>query len=50
MKELSKVEKTLINDEMNKPLRLTIKNVFKGINKKKGYGISGRIDEGILEV
>lgn len=35
---------------MNKPLRLTIKNVFKGINKKKGYGINGRIDEGILEV
>ena len=35
---------------MNKPLRLTVKNVFKGINKKKGHGITGKIDEGILEV
>ena len=44
LNEISKIEKQFLNNEINKPLRMTIKNVFKGSIKKKGYGITVKID------
>ena len=34
---------------MYKPLRMTVKNIFKGSIKKKGFGVTVKIDQGILE-
>jgi len=49
LNELCLIEKKYLNDEMYKPLRMTVKNLFKGTIKKKGYGVTVKIDSGILE-
>lgn len=47
--QLESLEHTYINSSIKKPVRLTIKNMFKGINKKNGYGFTVKVESGILE-
>ncbi len=49
LNELEKIEKKFINDEINKPLRMTIKNKFSKQARRNGYGLTVKIDSGILE-
>ncbi len=48
--ELVKIDKKFQDDELKKPLRMTVKNVFKGnSSRKKGFGLAVKIEGGILE-
>ncbi len=44
LNELALIEKKFHNNEMHKPLRMTVKNLFKGTVKKKGFGVTVKID------
>ena len=49
LEELYKIEKKIDHNEYLKPLRMNIKNIFKGNNNhKKGYGLTVKIEGGIL--
>lgn len=47
---ISKIEKKLVKDVISKPLRMTVKNIFSGLQgTKRGKGVEVKIETGILE-
>ena len=47
---ISSIEKKHIKDVITQPLRMTVKNIFSGMQgSKRGKGVEVKIDSGILE-
>lgn len=47
---LEQIEHNYVDHEINSPLRIVVKNVFKGLNNRQGYGCTVKIDQGVLEI
>ena len=50
LKVLEKIEHIHVKEEITKPMRLVVKNVFKGLNNRAGYGFTVKVESGILEI
>lgn len=44
LKVLEKIEHIHVKEEITKPMRLVVKNVFKGQNNRSGYGFTVKVE------